>query len=332
MALQSSGPISLNNVNVELGLAGTTSINMNQTTLRVLFKKTTSGSAISMSDGYGKSRMPSTIAVLVVAGGGGSGAGGGGGGGVLPWITITPTDGVDYAITIGAASTTGNGGDSQFTANYIAKGGGHGGPGYCNGPYGTYGQGAAAGTGGSGGGSGNPCRNSSGSPGNGYTNTTPGQGTYNIVQGNRGGYGRDYGNAPYLAGGGGGYAERGSDGSAYPNGHVGGGEGYALDAEIKTVAPFSSTVPGWNTVTTHVGSGGGSYTVGGTGGGGGGGSNEGRMYGAGSRSGSASKAGVVVVKYSGTQTGTGGNNITYVSASDTTYHVFTAAGNFRFDI
>ena len=68
MALQSSGPISLNDVNVELGLGGTTSISMNQTNLRVLFKKTTNESTISMSDGYGKSRMPSSIQVLVVGG------------------------------------------------------------------------------------------------------------------------------------------------------------------------------------------------------------------------------------------------------------------------
>ena len=322
MALQASGPISLNNVNVELGLAGTTSINMNQTTLRVLFKKTTDQSSISMSDGYGKSRMPSSMQVLVVAGGGGSGAGGGGGGGVLPWFTLTPVAATNYAITIGAGSTTANGGDSQFTASYVAKGGGAGGPGYCGSSGGS--------TGGSGGGSGNPCRGSSGSPGDGYTNTTVGQPTYNIVQGKRGGYGRDYGNYPYLAGGGGGYSSRGVDGSN--NETSGYGDGYALDAEIKTVAPFSSTVAGWNTVTTHVGSGGGSSAgSGGTGAGGGGGSDAGRMYGCGSRGSSASMQGVVVVKYTGNTIGTGGNNITYVSATDTTYHVFTAAGTFRFN-
>jgi len=322
MALQSSGPISLNNVNVELGLAGTTNISMNQTSLRVLFKKTTDQSAISMSDGYGKSRMPSTIQVLVVAGGGGSGAGGGGGGGVLPWFTITPVAGTNYSITIGAAASNANGGGSQFTSSYIAVGGGRGGPGYCGNAPGS--------TGGSGGGSGNPCRGSSGSPGSGYTNTTVGQPTYNIVQGQRGGYGRDYGNYPYLAGGGGGYSSRGVDGSS--NETSGYGQGYALDAEIQTVPPFSTTVAGWNTVTTHVGSGGGSSSgSGGTGAGGGGGSNEGRMFGCGSKGGAASKAGVVVIKYTGNTIGIGGNNITYVSASDRTYHVFTSSGTFRFD-
>lgn len=53
MALPSSGPISLNNVNVELGLSGTTSINMNQASVRTLFG--VPSGTIRMSDGYGKS-------------------------------------------------------------------------------------------------------------------------------------------------------------------------------------------------------------------------------------------------------------------------------------
>lgn len=53
MTLPASGPISLNQVNVELGLAGTTSINMNQASVRTLFG--VPSGAISMSDGYGKS-------------------------------------------------------------------------------------------------------------------------------------------------------------------------------------------------------------------------------------------------------------------------------------
>lgn len=53
MTLPASGPISLNNVNVELGLSGTTSINMNQASVRTLFA--VPSGAISMSNGYGKS-------------------------------------------------------------------------------------------------------------------------------------------------------------------------------------------------------------------------------------------------------------------------------------
>ena len=55
MTLPASGPISLNNVNVELGLAGTTSINMNQASVRTLFG--VPSGAISMSNGYGKSNQ-----------------------------------------------------------------------------------------------------------------------------------------------------------------------------------------------------------------------------------------------------------------------------------
>lgn len=55
MTLPASGPISLNNVNVELGLSGTTSINMNQSSVRTLFGKPSG--AISMSDGYGKANQ-----------------------------------------------------------------------------------------------------------------------------------------------------------------------------------------------------------------------------------------------------------------------------------
>jgi hypothetical protein len=53
MTLPASGAISLNQVNVELTLAGTTSINMNQASVRSLFG--VASGQISMSDGYGKS-------------------------------------------------------------------------------------------------------------------------------------------------------------------------------------------------------------------------------------------------------------------------------------
>lgn len=55
MALPASGAISLNNVNVELGLSGTATIGMNDAAVRTLFAKSGSGTTISMSDGYGKS-------------------------------------------------------------------------------------------------------------------------------------------------------------------------------------------------------------------------------------------------------------------------------------
>jgi len=52
MALPVSGAISMNQVNVELGLSGTTSINLNQSTVRTLFG--VASGAISLNDGHGK--------------------------------------------------------------------------------------------------------------------------------------------------------------------------------------------------------------------------------------------------------------------------------------
>ena len=53
MALQSSGAISLNNVNVELGNSGTAYITMGSAAVRDLFG--VASGAISLSDGYGAS-------------------------------------------------------------------------------------------------------------------------------------------------------------------------------------------------------------------------------------------------------------------------------------
>jgi hypothetical protein len=63
MTLPSSGAISLNQVNVELGLTGTTSINMNQSSVRTLFA--VPSGVISMSNGYGKSNTPTVTSVAV---------------------------------------------------------------------------------------------------------------------------------------------------------------------------------------------------------------------------------------------------------------------------
>jgi hypothetical protein len=53
MTLPSSGPISMNNVNVELGYSGTALISLNDTAVRTLFG--VASGQISLSDGYGKS-------------------------------------------------------------------------------------------------------------------------------------------------------------------------------------------------------------------------------------------------------------------------------------
>jgi len=68
MALPASGQITLNQVNVELGLSGTAQIGMNDAAVRGLFG--IASGEIEMSDGYGKSSAQ-TAHFLVVAGGGG---------------------------------------------------------------------------------------------------------------------------------------------------------------------------------------------------------------------------------------------------------------------
>ena len=55
MTLPVSGAISLNAVNVELGLSGTTTISLNQSSLRTLFG--VGSGAISMSNGHGKANQ-----------------------------------------------------------------------------------------------------------------------------------------------------------------------------------------------------------------------------------------------------------------------------------
>ena len=108
MALPSTGAISLYDVNVELGLSGTTTISMNQTSVRTLFG--VASGQISMSDGYGRSNygniatftsqssvdwtVPAGIISIWVkmwgAGGRGGTSAGGGGGFISGYVAVTP--------------------------------------------------------------------------------------------------------------------------------------------------------------------------------------------------------------------------------------------------
>jgi len=105
MTLQSSGAISLANVNVELGLGSTTTISLNQTSVRTLAGK--ASGTISMSDLYGKS------ASGTFSPNGGTTAGtavslynyGAGGGAVS--VTISCTASANWTISGRAGSTTG---------------------------------------------------------------------------------------------------------------------------------------------------------------------------------------------------------------------------------
>ena len=135
MTLPASGAISLNQVNVELGLSGTTTISMNQASVRTLFG--VPSGAISMSNGYGKSNsFPFTISantananlrsLAVAAGWGGSSN-----------VVATINSGVYvYSTSTGSPGLTINGafpaGVTLINNGFIAGRGGAGGKGAGN--------------------------------------------------------------------------------------------------------------------------------------------------------------------------------------------------------
>lgn len=245
---------------------------------------------------------PYTVEALIVAGGGGGGGrGGGGGGGVIPWQTLTVQSFQSILVTVGAGAPGGqNNGNNSVFSTFTAIGGG-GGAAYLGGGSngGSSGGGGERGCGGT---------------------ATPGQG-------NVGGCGRS-GGYPYSGGCGGGYATAGGGFGGV------GGTGYALDTFVRQVPPFSNFPGG---VPTHVSSGGGYLavypsTVVGAGGPGAGGTGNGnaRWYGCGGAANGTGFQGIVVIRYTGTQRATGGDNITYNANDNKTYHVFTSIGNSNF--
>lgn len=160
----SPNTISFSQVNVELGRPATQQLTMGNsadTAMRALFGKPTQGTAISMSDGWGKTYGYS-IEILIVGGGGSGGtggfdntAGGGGGAGAVLTGSVFLIPGTGYSIAVGSGgpvpgsnSSGNNGGNSSFDV-YIANGGGGGGSG-GNGGAGQPGK--AGGCGGGGGG------------------------------------------------------------------------------------------------------------------------------------------------------------------------------------
>jgi len=204
-----------------------------------------------------------TADCLVIAGGGGGGAvvgGGGGAGGLLPFASQSLTA-TSYAVTIGAGGAGGTGtsdgalgGDSQFAALTLVKGGGGGG-GYRT-PNGKPGL-----TGGSGGGAGGTDSGSAGSGGA----ATSGQG----FAGGSGGNVQSSG-AFYVAGGGGGAGAVGGNAVNNVSAGIGG-------AGVNTYSSWA-TATGTGVNGYYAGGGAGCLAVGaapvgGLGGGGNGGSN-----------------------------------------------------------
>jgi hypothetical protein len=273
-----------------------------------------------------------TVEYLVIAGGGGGGngngpyregGGGGGAGGYRTNVTGAASGGggaaesplyvisnTGYTVTVGAGgagntspSGSGSGGASSTFGIITSNGGGGGGP-----------QDGAGSGGGSGGGAG-----PQGSPG--------GSGTSN--QGYAGGSGYSGNNA--QAGGGGGAGAAGGNGSvtAMPSSGVGG-------------TGVSSPITG-SAVIRAGGGGGGGHQSGGLGGAGGGGNgaynnpgvngsagtaNTGGGGGGGSTDpydGQSGGSGIVIIRYLGSQRGTGG---TVTSSGGYTIHTFTSSSTF----
>lgn len=297
------------------GTPATGMIRMNSTTGRPEWYDTSSSSWVNFN-----SAPTYSIEYLLVAGGGGGGrqAGGGGGAGGYLSGTYTATADTAYAIVVGAggagqtsgaAPSSGNG--SVSTGLGLTAIGGGGGAGY-NDNYATK-SGASGGSGGGtwsntgSGGSGTSGQGNAGSngvPNGSYYDETSGGGggasavggTGNSSQSGNGGAGSTWSNGTTYAGGGGGGGANGKNGGS--GGSGGGGAGGGAGATSGTAGTAN------------------------TGGGGGG---SGMAVGAGTGTAAAGGSGIVIIRYAGSQRGTGG---TVTSSGGYTYHTFTTSGTY----
>lgn len=271
------------------------------------------------------------IDYLIVAGGGGGGcggpssnrygAGGGGAGGYVSGSNATVNPGTAYSITVGAGGAGGNsptagsaaqgvnGSNSLITGlGTTAIGGGGGG--YDTGPSGSSGNpgGSGGGCGGQGGpgGGGGSATAGQGNAGGGGTATPPGSG------GSGGGASAAGGNAAIN----GGVAPPGGAGSTWSNGitYAGGG-----GAGLYNSGTAGNGGAGGGGAGGAVGAGGNNGSSN-TGGGGGGGSGGGPTA-----AGGTGGSGVVIVRYTGSQRGSGG---TVSNSGGYTYHTFTTSGTY----
>lgn len=255
-----------------------------------------------------------TVEYLVVAGGGGGGSrhsGGGGAGGLLTATGFTVTPNQVYTVTIGAggagstvtgSATAGLAGSDSVFASVTATGGGLGGS-------------ANGGNGGSGGGGGNNGLGGSGTAGQGYAggkNVSPTYDYHGAGGGGAGGVGSDVTGAAGGAGGAGVASDITGTSVIYACGG-GGGSFQGLGSGGPGGAGGSSSINGGAGEGTSAGSAGTSNT----GTGGGGGSGGGGAYNGGS--------GVVIIRYLGSQRGTGG---TVTTSGGYTIHRFTGTGTF----
>ena len=279
----------------------------------------TAGPGISVTNGSGSITITNTssygIDYLIVAGGGGGGfdRGGGGGAGGAVSASINIISGTTLAATIGAGATANTavgvpvaGSNSSLASFTVALGGGGG----VSADTAT----SAAQNGGSGGG------------GAGITATAGGSGTSG--QGFAGGT-ATYAPPNYGGGGGGGASAVGGNGTTTTGGNGGAGLNWLSLGTTYAGGGGAGTYAGGTAGTGGAG-GGGAGGAGGTsqagvdgtantGGGGGGGSGNPAVKGGNGGS------GVVIIRYAGSQRGTGG---TVTSAGGYTYHTFTSSGTY----
>ena len=325
-ALNMGGTSSPVSVAQELGLSLTATISMNDAAVRTLAGVGGSGTSWSMNSLYGKSNGY-TIEYLIVAGGGPGGyntygfssGGGGGGGGYIASSSLVST-GTALAAVVGAGMNAGSGvrgNDSSFNAS-TAIGGGSGVNGTATGGSAVGGFGQA------------------------YSNLPSyGPGGYTAGQGNAGGsMTQGYnGITSAGAGGGGGGAAGANSQNQYAVGGNG-GNGYTWSNGVVYAGGG-----GGGTYSNYYAGFGGSPGAGGTGGAGGGGrqgyddygdsyytlaGNGAANLGGGGGGGppnapGSSGSGVVIIRYAGSQRGTGG---TVTSAGGYTYHTFTTSGTY----
>ena len=259
-----------------------------------------------------------SVEYLAVAGGGGGGfdVGGGGGAGGVAYGSLTVFGSTPNAVTVGSggagaitsSGTGGSGTNSSFASGTIAIGGGGAGSW----------QGVSGLSGGSGGGGGGSNAVSAGSGGSGTT----GQG-FAGANGTKNGFSGSNG----IGGGGGGAGAVGSS----QNGGNGTSTYSAWGAATSTGQNVSGTYyyAGGGATSDDVGGsagtagygGGGLTSVAGTANTGGGGGGNGATGLNGGNGGS----GIVIVRYAGTQKGTGG---TVVTTGGYTYHTFTSSGTY----
>lgn len=288
----------------------------------IRYNSTISANEIYQGGAWNTFSFTYAVEVIAVAGGGGGGCycgGGGGAGGLVYSSSTTLIGSTAYTVTVGAAGTGGlggannsgtNGTNSSFgTTLVVATGGG-------GGAYGYNGNSATGNSGGSGGGS-TQASTASGTAGQGNNG---GQGTTSAAQGGGGGGGAGVvgGTGTVGVGGTGGnglntystWASATSTGaSGYYAGGGGGGDGSG-SAEGTGGAGGGGNGRG--------GSSGGSAGTANTGGGGGGGGYP-------STDGYNGGSGIVIIRYAGTQRGTGG---TVVTTGGYTYHTFTSSGTY----